>query len=134
MPKIKLDHTFCLTATCPAGKRKTDYWDTITSGFVLEVRSTGGKTYYLRYLDQQERQRQHKIGRFGDITFDQARKAAQRLRSEVVLGGNPAAKKKEQRAIPSYASLAAQHLADAKTYQKSFSSTETNMRRHILPR
>lgn len=86
MPKIKLDHTFCLTAQCEPGRRKTDYWDVIVSGFVLEARSSGGKTYYLRYFDAAGRQRQHKIGGHGEITFDQAKKAAQRLRSEVVLG------------------------------------------------
>lgn len=134
MPKIKLDATFCLTAACEQGKRKTDYWDTITSGFVLEVRSTGGKTYALRYFDQGGRQRQMKIGGHGEITFDQARKAAKRLRSEVVLGGDPAGAKEERKAIPTYAVLAAQHLAHAKTYQKSFASTEMIIRRHLLPR
>jgi integrase len=134
MPKCKLDAAFCLTASCKPGKRKTDYWDTITSGFVLECRESGGKTYYLRYFDQSGRQRQLKIGGHCDITFDQARKAAKRLRSEVVLGGDPAAKKEEKKAIPTFATLAAQHLEHAKTYQRSYSSTEINMRVHILPR
>jgi hypothetical protein len=51
MPKVKLDASTCLTADCEPAKRKTDYWDTQTAGFVLEVRSTGGKTYYLRYYE-----------------------------------------------------------------------------------
>ena len=51
MPKVKLDHAFSLTAQCESGRRKTDYWDVIVSGFVLEARSSGGKTYYLRYFD-----------------------------------------------------------------------------------
>ncbi len=89
MPKIKLDASTCLAASCEPGKRRTDWWDTHTPGFVLEVRESGGKTYYLRYFDAAGRQRQHKIGGFADISFDQARKAARRLRSEVVLGGKP---------------------------------------------
>ena len=116
MPKAKLDNTFCLLATCPPRKAKETFYDTITTGFVLEVRASGGKTYYMRYQDAHDRQRQHKIGVFGDITFDRARKAAKRLRSEVTLGGNPAAAKEELRAVPTYAELAAQHLAHAKTY------------------
>ena len=134
MPKVKLDATFCLTATCPAGKRKVDYWDTVTSGFVLEVRESGGRTYYLRYFDQAGRQRQHKIGGWADISFDKARTAAKRLRSEVVLGGDPSAKKELKRSVPTYATLAAQHLAHAKTYQRSYDSTEMIVRVHILPR
>lgn len=134
MPRIKLDATFALTAACEDGKRHTTYWDTITAGFVLEVRSSGGKTYYLRYFDAVGRQRQHKIGGFADISFDQARKAARRLRSEVVLGGDPSGDKDQKKAIPTYAELAAQHLAHAQTYMKSYDSLETNMRRHIVPK
>lgn len=134
MPKAKLDSTFCLTVACKDGKQKTDYWDTTIQGFVLETRSTGGKTYYLRYFNRTGRQRQHKIGGYSDITFDQARKAARRLRSEVVLGGDPSEKKAAYKAIPTYAALAQQHLDHAKTYQRSFDTTEMYMRRHILPR
>ena len=134
MPKIKLDASTCLNAGCEPGKRKTDYWDTHIAGFVLEVRESGGKTYYLRYFDQTGRQRQHKIGGHADITFDQARKAARRLRSEVVLGGDPSGAKDDKKAIPTYAELSAQHLAHARTHMKSYDSLETIMRLHILPR
>ena len=134
MPKTKLDHSFCLMACCPRGKAKETYYDTITTGFVLEVRSSGGKTFYMRYQDAHNRQRQHRIGAFGDISFEQARKEAKRLRSEITLGGNPAASKEELRSVPTYAELAAQHLAHAKTYQRSYGTTEGYVRLHILPR
>jgi integrase len=134
MPKRKLDAAFCSAATCPEGKKKETYWDNSISGFVLEVRSTGGKTYYLRYFDDAGRQRQHKIAGHADVTFDQAKKVAQRLRSEVVLGGDPAAKKDQKRAVPTYASLAAQHIEHAKTYQKRPDTTESVINRHIVPR
>ncbi len=134
MPKANLTSSFVITARCMEGRTKTDYYDTAVTGFVLEVRAAGGRTYYLRYEDQGGRQRQHKIGRFEDISFAAAKKAAQRLRSEVVMGGDPAAKKAEARAVPPYAELAAQHLADAKLHQRSFATTEMYVRRHILPR
>lgn len=134
MPKIKLDATFCQIAQCEAGKRKTDHWDTVTTGLVLEVRSSGGRTFYLRYIDPNGRQRQLKIGALGDITFDQARRAAKRLRSEVVLGGDPAGAKEDKKAVPTYAVLAGQHLEHARTYQKRPSNTEAIMRNHILAR
>ncbi|MDX3911347.1 MAG: tyrosine-type recombinase/integrase [Sphingobium sp.] len=134
MPKIKLDAAFCLIAQCEPGKRKTDYYDTSTTGFVLEVRPNGGKTFYLRFQDEHGRQRQHKIAAYGDVTFDKARKEAQRLRSQVVLGGDPAATKKEKQAVPLFATVAEQHLAHAKTYQRSYDTTEMYVRRHILPK
>lgn len=134
MPKAKLDATFCLLAFCEEGKKKTDYWDTVTTGFVLEVRPNGSRTYYLRYQDQRGRQRQHKIARYEDVSFDKARKEAIRLRSDVVLGGDPAKKREELRAIPTYAELAQQHLDHAKTYQKAYENTERIVRVHLLPR
>ena len=134
MPKLHLSASAAMMATCDPGKRKTDYWDTIIAGFVLEVRETGGKTYALRYIDDADRQRQHKIGAYGDISFDQARKAALRLRSEVVLGGNPAVAKADKKAIPTYAVLAQQHLDHARTYQRAPENTESVIRVHLLPR
>jgi integrase len=134
MPKLTLTSSSALTAQCENGRRKTDWYDTVTTGFVLECRSTGGRTYYLRYEDAAGRQKQHKIGRFEDITFANARKAAQRLRSEVVMGGDPGAAKAAIKAIPVYGELAAMHLADAKLHQRSYETTEGYMRLHIVPK
>lgn len=134
MPRVKLDATFCALASTPPGKSKENFWDTTTTGFVLEVRSTGGKTYCLRYVDESGRQRQHKIANYGDITFAQAARKAQQLKSQVVLGGNPAAQKETKRSVPLYAVLAQQHLEHARTYQRSHADIETILRRHILPK
>ena len=35
--------------TCPAGKHKIDVYDSRCKGLLLEVRSTGGKTFYFRF-------------------------------------------------------------------------------------
>lgn len=134
MPKVKLDQAFVASARCETGKRKTDYYDTVTTGFVLECRSTGGRTYYLRYEDASGSQKQHKIGRFEDVTLANARKAAVRLRSEVVMGGDPAATKAAVKAVPLYAELAAMHMVDAEQTQRSYSTIEMYMRKHIIPR
>jgi len=40
-----LSSTFVSTAACPTGKAKTDYYDNTITGFILEVRTSGGKTY-----------------------------------------------------------------------------------------
>lgn len=136
MPKVKLDAQFALTAHCPPGRKKVDYWDigSICPGLVLEVRATGGRTWYLRYQDQYGKQRQHKIAGYGDIGWEQVRKVARKLKSETVLGGDPLADKAAIKAIPTYAELAQKHLDHAKTYQRSYDTTEMYVRRHILPR
>lgn len=132
--KIKLDALTVATATCPPGKKKLVLWDTQIPGYVMEVRSSGSATLSLKWTDEHGVQRQHKIGLRGDISADKARKIAQRLRSEVVLGNNPAVEKAEKKAVPTYAELAKQHLADAKTYQRSYTTTEMYMNNHIVPR
>lgn len=134
MPKAKLDQTFAAKAQCQPGKKKTDWYDEHVTGFVLECRRSGGRTYYLRYQDQAGDQKAHKIGRYEDISFTAAKRAAQMLRSEVVMGGDPGAKKALAKSIPPYRELAAMHLADAKLHQKSYSTTEMVIRRHILPK
>lgn len=69
-----------------------------------------------------------------DATFDQVRRKARQLRSEVTLGGDPAATKAAIRAIPMYSVLSAMHLADAKLHQRSYATTEMYVRRHIIPK
>lgn len=134
MPKAKLDAALCLTARCEPGKKRTDYWDTSISGFVLECRASGSKAFVLRYTNEYGKQAQRTIGMYGDITYDQARRVAQRWRSEVVLGGDPAAKKAERKAIPTYAEVARQHIEHNETYQKTPHNTESVIRCHLLPR
>ncbi|NYT40775.1 tyrosine-type recombinase/integrase [Sphingomonas sp. R-74633] len=134
MPVHKLDAAFCLTAQCEADKRKTDYYDTGIKGFTLECRAGGGKTFYLRYQDQHGRQKQHRIAGYGDASFDKIKREAQRLRSEVTLGGDPAAKKAEKKAIPTYSELAQKHLDFVKGTARSYDTIEGYMRRHIRPR
>jgi integrase len=133
MPKLTLTGASAAAAQCEPGKRKTDYYDDSVTGFVLECRASGGKTLYLRY-DNAGRQKQIKLAALGDAPFHQIRKRAEKLRAEVTIGGDPAAEKAVARAVPTYAELAARHMADARMHQRSFSTTEGYMRLHIVPR
>lgn len=134
MPKVNLTAAFCATAQCKPGKRKTDFYDLKITGLILEMRSSGGGSFYLRYQDAHGRQKQHRIAGLADASVDKIRKEAQRLRSQVVLGEDPAQAKAEKKAVPTYASLAKEHLDYAKTYQRSYDTTEMYVRRHILPK
>jgi integrase len=134
MPKAHLDHAFVANAQALPGKTKTDYYDDKIKGFILESRAGGGRTFYLRYQNQSGRQCHYKIGRAEDITVAVARKMAEKLRSDVVLGGDPGAQKALVKSIPLYRDLADMHLEDAKLHQKSYATTEMVIRVHILPR
>lgn len=136
MARAKLSAAFALTAKCEEGRKKQDYYDDGAAciGLVLEVRSSGGKTWHLRFENAQRRQCQVKLAKWEDATFDQVRRKARQLRSEVTLGGDPAAAKAAIKAIPLYSELSTMHLADAKLHQRSYATTEMYVRRHIIPR
>jgi hypothetical protein len=134
MPVHKLDAAFVQRATCPAGRKKIEYRDTTIIGFCLEVRASGGATYYLRYFDRNGRQRQFKIGGVNDITFDQARKKAKTLRADTVLGGDPMSRKEELKAVGTYEELAKLHIEEAKRTQRSWWSTEGIISNKLVPK
>ena len=80
MPSMTLDANVVKSAVCPTSKGRLDLYDTAISGFILEVRPSGNKTYYLRYRDPHGKQRQYKIGDAQSLSFEQAKQAAQTLR------------------------------------------------------
>lgn len=134
MPTVTLDANTVRTATCPADKKKLDLYDTAIPGFVLEVRPSGGKTWYLRYRDARGKQHQHRIGDAAGITFDQARTAAQTTRARIILGENPAEEKKALRTIPTLEDFAQRYLDYAKGAKRSWDTDESFLRNHVLPR
>ena len=135
MPSITLDSNVVKNSVCPAGKGRLDLYDTAISGFILEVRSSGVKTYYLRYRDNHGKQKQHKIGDTKSLTFEQAKNAAQTLRARVVLGENLSAEKASLKNIPTLEQFSQNHyMPFIKGYKRSWDTDETMLRIHLLPR
>ena len=75
-----------------------------------------------------------KGARFEDATFDQVRRKARQLRAEVALGGDPLKEKADAKAVPVYASLAAQYMVDAELHCRSYQTIRGYMENHIIPR
>jgi integrase len=135
MPKISLTKPVVASVACVPGRSKVDYFDTDQRGFMLEVRASGGKTYYQRYTDERGRERQYKIGPADAITLEQARKKARMILAQALLGADPQEKRKELRAIPTLAALVRdRYLPHVKSYKRSWCTDETVLRIHILPR
>lgn len=86
----------------PDGKAKLRLFDDKLTGFIMEVRSSGAVTFYVRYRDARNRQREVRLGKLGDITVEQARRRAQELRAEASLGGDPAGDRDRLRAVPTF--------------------------------
>jgi integrase len=134
MSSVTLNNSFTLAATCRAGQRRTEYFDDDVTGFTLEVRLTGGKTFYLRYRDAHGKQRQYRIGNVKSITCDQARKQAIKLKGQITLGIDPAAEKATLRAVPTFANfMAERYMPFVKGYKRSWMSDDSYLRNHLLP-
>ena len=134
MATIGLDATAVRSSTCPAGKSRIELFDTSIPGFSLEVRTTGGKTFYFRYRDLHGSQRQYRIGDAKSITFDQAKKIAIKLRGQVAIGNDPASEKKTLRSTPTFADfMSDRYMPFVKGYKKSWNSDDSYLRNHLLP-
>jgi len=120
-------------ACCPSELKKVDYFDTQMRGFMLEVRASGGKTYYQRYTDERGREYQFKIGPADLLTLKQARRKAQQIKAQATLGASPQLERRERRAIPTLKEfVAGRYLPFIKSYKRSWRTDETVLRVHVL--
>lgn len=102
---------------------------------MLEVRASGGKTFYQRYTDERGRERQFRIGPSNVISLQQARRKAKQIVAEALLGPDPALRRRELRSIPSLkAFVVERYIPYIQTYKSSWQTDETVLRIHVLPR
>ncbi len=100
---------------------------------MLEVRCSGGKTFYQRYRDAGGRERQFKIGPADVLTVSQARRKARSVLAEAILGSDPQQEREELRSIPTLAEFVRDsYMPYAKNVKRSWQTDETILRIHIL--
>ena len=134
MPVVRLSPVFIGNVRCPLELKKIDFFDAAMRGFMLEVRSSGGKTYYQRYTDERGRERQFKVGPADVLTLRQARRKARQIKAEAILGGNPQEARQVRRSIPTLRCFVDErYLPFVKGYKRSWKTDETVLRVHILP-
>ena len=134
MPKVQLTRNFTGTAACPAGRAKIDFFDIDQRGLMLEVRASGGKTFYQRYTDSRGRERQFKLGPADVLTLDQARRKARLVLAQALIGDDPQQQRRELRATPTLKEFVHdRYLPHVKSYKRSWCTDETVLRLHILP-
>ena len=101
---------------------------------MLEVRRSGGKTYYQRYTDNRGRERQFKIGPADVLSLAVARRKARGIAAQALVGADPQERRAELRAVPTLAELVRdRYLPHVKSYKRSWCTDETVLRVHILP-
>ena len=90
MAKVNLTKQFIDNITIKTTEQV--FYDTKTTGLNLKVSSSGRKTFYLYFRNNNGDQRRPKIGRFGVITLEQARATAKIMLGEIAQGDDPSKK------------------------------------------
>ena len=133
MAKAQLTPKFVRDVACPAGKKRLDFFDADLSGFLLEVRESGGKTYHVRYRNPRGVVKQIKVGSAKVLKVEEARKQAQKILAQVSLGGDPTEEKAALKAVPTFAEFAAdRYMPFVKGYKRSWKSDDCYLRHHVL--
>src|SRR5690348_13318724 len=88
-------------------------WDATVPGFGARRQTGTAISYFLKYRNEDGRQRWHSIGRHGaPWTPETARAEARRLLGAVAAGDDPAAKRRARKVAPTVAELASRFLAE----------------------
>ena len=134
MPVVNLTQQVLKTLSCPSDRKKVDYFDTSCKGLLLEIRVSGGRTYYLRFTDERGRNRQLKLGDARDISLDQAKQLADKNRNQIAMGLDPAADKAVHRQVPTvYDFIHNSYLPFVEGYKRSWKCDQGLLRKHIEP-
>lgn len=116
--------------------RDTFLWDTELPGFGCKITPKGARVYVLQY-SRAGRDRRLTLGRHGiDLTSDEARREALRLRGEVAAGRDPGGERAAFKASPTLAIFAERYLAEhawVKKKHRSAVGDQGNLRVHLLP-
>lgn len=135
MPKLHLTNSNIMKTSCPEGRKKVDLFDTRTKGLMLEIRATGGRTFYLRYTDRHGKTRQYRLADVRDVTISQARALADEARNKIARGVDPAEEKAAIKSIPTFRDYAYDcYLPRARINKLSWKCDEGLIRNHLLPR
>ena len=126
-----------------------NFWDTKTEGLLLRVLTSGSKTFYFKYRSPLRRvpqtngrsvgrQISYRIGAYGAVTLEEARRIALQLAAEVASRKDPAAERKTQliraREANTFNELADQWLEEHARPHKAARATrddESMLNRHV---
>ena len=135
MPSLAL--TANLLATLPErlpARGVVCFFDTELKGFLLELRASGGATFYFRYRDADGKVRLNRIGRVHDTPLGEARVAAHRMKQLREEGGDPKREVQRLLGVPSFGQFVQQHyLPFIQARKRSWRTDDSILRGHLLP-
>ena len=132
MAKISITNRFTTIVTCDSNKSKEVYYDTELSGFQLEVRSTGTKTFYYSYSLDNKRT-MHKLGNADTMTADEARSLATKMRKAIATDTleNMFVKKSKTPLLKEF--YEEHYLPHVKLHSSTWDKNLSTFKIHILP-
>ena len=132
--KIRFTASFIRSAQCPGPQRKVVYFDEKIPGLLLEVRRSGGKTFYQRYRNAEGIERQIKIGAANILSVQEARHKGKEVLAAALLDNVTWQQRGYNQPSLRYRQfLADQYLPFAKANKRSWGTDETLIRLHIAP-
>jgi hypothetical protein len=124
MPKIKLTKTVVDAAM--ADREPYELRDTVIPGFLLKVTPTGRKVFMVAYVAANGQRRKPAIGRFGEITVEQARTIAQDWLADVRKGNDPSAERSSTRKASTVKELFDRFIDDYSESRNKPSTVKSN--------
>ncbi|MEO8453365.1 MAG: Arm DNA-binding domain-containing protein, partial [Gemmatimonadota bacterium] len=112
-------------------------WDIELKGFGLKTLASGRKMFYLMYRPRGDsKAKKLAIGRYGDLTTEQAREIAREHRGAIATGSDPSAELAGLKAAPTVAVLAESYLTSlaGKRAARTVQEYTRQFRQYILPR
>lgn len=133
MPVIKLSQPTIKLLTS-LGRKKIVYFDSNCKGLLLEVRESGGRTFYLRFTDERGKNRQLKLGDARDFSLPQAKKLANKKRNDIAMGVDPRATMEMLKLTPTVSEFIHNvYLPYVESYKKSWKCDRGLLCNHIEP-
>ncbi len=115
-------------------KRRTYYRDTKLPGLQLCITTAGSRTYYFVHRIN-GRPTRMRIGRQGDISLDQARKAAMELAGDVSRGHDPQAARRARRQVATVGEMFAYYIEQhARPHKRTWKVDQQQYDRYVKRR
>jgi hypothetical protein len=116
----------------PPAKGQRDYWyDERETGLVMAVTHAGAKTFYL-YKRIDGRPERVLLGRFPDLSVENARKLAAKVKGQVAVGANPQADRRAIRDEMTFKALFDEYMEKhSKLHKRSWKYDEREVNKFI---
>jgi len=134
MPRIKLTQRFVNQCQCPSPKKKVDFFDLEVPGLCLEVRISGGKSFYIKYRDTNGFQKQLTLANAKILGLTEARKRARTMLANSYLGNRICEKEISLPELQTFEKFVSNYyIPHIKKYKRAVISELSYIKCHLFP-